>query len=55
MKIDVKLINIKSNELLNDDFVVLIDESLNVVKERLFFYKNETDENMYYPNLIKLK
>ena len=54
MKIDVKLINIKSNELLNDDFVVLIDESLNVVKERLFFYKNETDENMYYPNLIKL-
>jgi len=54
MKIDVNLINIKSNELLNDDFVVLIDESLNIVKERLFFYKNETEENKYYPNLIKL-
>jgi hypothetical protein len=51
MKIYAKLIDITNNNLLNDDFVVLIDESLNDVKERLFFYQSG---NKYYPNLLKL-
>lgn len=51
MKIYAKLIDTTNNNLLNDDFIVLIDESLNHVKERLFFYKNG---NKYYPNLLKL-
>jgi hypothetical protein len=51
MKIYVKLIDASNNERLNDNFVVLIDEPLKIVKERLFFHNNE---NKYYPNFLKL-
>lgn len=51
MKIYANLIDIDNNNLLNDKFVVLIDESSNDVKERLFYYN---DEIKYYPNLLKL-
>lgn len=51
MKIYANLIDTRNNNLLNDDFVVLIDESLNDLKERLFYYHDDTK---YYPNLLKL-
>ena len=51
MKIYVKLIDASNNKQLNDTFVVLIDEPLKIVKERLFFYNNE---NKYYPNFLML-
>lgn len=51
MKIYANLIDTRNNNLLNDNFVVLIDESLNDLKERLFYYHDDTK---YYPNLLKL-
>lgn len=50
MHITVKLIYKKDGTTLNDNFVVLIDESLSDTKERLFFYNKN-----FYPNFIKLE
>ena len=50
MHITVKLIYKKDGTTLNDNFVVLIDESLSDTKERLFFYNKN-----FYPNFLKLE
>jgi hypothetical protein len=50
MQITVKLIYKKDNTILNDNFVVLIDESLSDTKERLFFYNKS-----FYPNFVKFE
>lgn len=53
MKIYVKLIDASNDKILNDKFVVLLDESSKHVKERLFMY-NSNSANKYYPNFVKL-